>query len=128
MLILLLLFNSEFQAKECQNHVEQSIVGKLPVEVIAGKKNLEVRPTLVNKGEIVKHALGQNPKIDFLLCAGDDRTDEDMFRVLRSNITSSSEKILFTISVGSADKNTLAAWYVETCEELIDIINTLDAK
>jgi trehalose-6-phosphatase len=32
-----------FQAKECQYHLEEAILSKLPVEVIVGKKNLEVR-------------------------------------------------------------------------------------
>jgi trehalose-phosphatase len=32
-----------FQAKECQNHLENAILSKLPVEVMIGKKNLEVR-------------------------------------------------------------------------------------
>eukprot|EP00834_Sanchytrium_tribonematis_P002793 NODE_94_length_21525_cov_0.751003.p3 type:complete len:665 gc:universal NODE_94_length_21525_cov_0.751003:5458-7452(+) len=39
----------QFQAKECQNHLENSISGKLPVEILIGKKNLEVRPVSINK-------------------------------------------------------------------------------
>lgn len=31
-----------FQAKECQLHLEEAILSKLPVEVMVGKKNLEV--------------------------------------------------------------------------------------
>jgi trehalose 6-phosphate synthase/phosphatase len=31
-----------FQAKECQLHLEETIQSKLPVEVMVGKKNLEV--------------------------------------------------------------------------------------
>ncbi|OAD77688.1 glycosyltransferase family 20 protein, partial [Phycomyces blakesleeanus NRRL 1555(-)] len=74
-----------FQAKECQNHLENAIVSKLPVEILVGKKNLEVRPMAINKGEIVKRILSQNPDADMVICAGDDKTDEDMFRML-SNI------------------------------------------
>jgi trehalose 6-phosphate synthase/phosphatase len=47
-----------------------------------GKKNLEVRPIAVNKGEIVKRILYKNPDAEFIFCAGDDKTDEDMFRAL----------------------------------------------
>lgn len=72
----------EFQAKECQNHLENAVLSKLPVEILVGKKNLEVRPTIVNKGEIVKRLLVQHPESEFVLCAGDDKTDEDMFRAL----------------------------------------------
>ncbi|KAG0292977.1 threalose-6-phosphate phosphatase [Dissophora globulifera] len=71
-----------FQAKECQNHLENAVLSKLPVEILVGKKNLEVRPTIVNKGEIVKRLLLQHPEVEFVLCAGDDKTDEDMFRAL----------------------------------------------
>lgn len=55
---------------------------KLAVEVLVGKKNLEVRPLAVNKGEIVKRILYDNPDSEFVFCAGDDKTDEDMFRAL----------------------------------------------
>ncbi|KAF9289759.1 threalose-6-phosphate phosphatase [Mortierella alpina] len=71
-----------FQAKECQNHLENAVLSKLPVEILVGKKNLEVRPMIVNKGEIVKRLLSQHPEVEFVLCAGDDKTDEDMFRAL----------------------------------------------
>ncbi|KAI7867163.1 glycosyltransferase family 20-domain-containing protein [Spinellus fusiger] len=71
-----------FQAKECQNHLENTIVSKLPVEILVGKKNLEVRPLFINKGEIVKRILSQNPDANLVICAGDDKTDEDMFRTL----------------------------------------------
>lgn len=73
-----------FQAKECQNHLENAVLSKLPVEILVGKKNLEVRPTIINKGEIVKRLLSQHPDVEFILCAGDDKTDEDMFRALAS--------------------------------------------
>ncbi|ORX62736.1 hypothetical protein DM01DRAFT_320421 [Hesseltinella vesiculosa] len=74
----------EFQAKECQNHLENAIVSKLPVEILVGKKNLEVRPMSINKGEIVKRILSQHMDVDMVICAGDDKTDEDMFRMLNS--------------------------------------------
>ncbi|CAO3577456.1 unnamed protein product [Absidia cylindrospora] len=72
----------EFQAKECQNHLENAIVSKLPVEILVGKKNLEVRPMSINKGEIVKRILSQHADVGLVICAGDDKTDEDMFRML----------------------------------------------
>ncbi|KAJ2083837.1 hypothetical protein H4R24_000489 [Coemansia sp. RSA 988] len=75
----------EFQAKECMNHLEDAIVSKLPVEIVYGKKCLDVRPISVNKGEISKHLMGSHPeKWDFVMCAGDDKTDEDMFNALRT--------------------------------------------
>lgn len=48
-----------------------------------GKKNVEVRPAHTNKGEIVQRLLYQYPDTEFCMCAGDDKTDEDMVRPLR---------------------------------------------
>lgn len=70
-----------FQARECKKHLESTVAKKWDVEVMNGKANLEVRPTFVNKGEIAKrlvneygHAAGEPP--EFILCLGDDFTDE----------------------------------------------------
>ena len=41
--------------------------------VLVGKKNLEVRPLAVNKGEIVRRLMYENPDADFVFCAGDDK-------------------------------------------------------
>ena len=70
-----------FQAFECKKLLESTVAKKWDVEVMNGKANLEVRPTFVNKGEIAKrlvneygHAVGEPP--EFVLCLGDDFTDE----------------------------------------------------
>lgn len=90
-----------FQAKECQAHLENlSSQNKLAIEVLVGKKNLEVRPLAINKGEIVKRILYDHPDAEFVFCAGDDKTDEDMFRTL-FNLAPSSPEV-------EANDNTLA--------------------
>jgi len=54
------------------------VAKKYDVEVMTGKANLEVRPRFVNKGEIAKRLVqeygGEGP--EFVLCLGDDFTDE----------------------------------------------------
>lgn len=74
----------EFQCKQALDLLESSLAPRRPIEVLVGKKNLEVRPLAVNKGEIVKRLVYENPDADFVFCAGDDKTDEDMFRALRT--------------------------------------------
>lgn len=66
-----------YQAKECRKHLEETVTKKWPVEIMAGKANLEVRPTFVNKGEIASRLVHecQEPP-EFVLCLGDDFTDE----------------------------------------------------
>ena len=50
---------------------------------MTGKANLEVRPRFVNKGEIAKRLVeeyGEEPP-EFVLCLGDDFTDEGKSRI-----------------------------------------------
>ena len=70
-----------FQARECRKHLENTVARKWEVEVMAGKANLEVRPTFVNKGFIAKrlvdkYGLEPGKAPEFILCMGDDFTDE----------------------------------------------------
>lgn len=148
---------SAFQAKECQNHLENAIVSKYPVEILVGKKNLEVRPMSVNKGEIVKRILSKNSDTNLVMCAGDDKTDEDMFRALsaahfqqkqissptalrvsspnispKSTITphviwQEQDSSLYSITVGPSEKKTHANWHVNTPQQIIQVLQALAA-
>ncbi len=51
------------------------------LQVIMGNKVVEVRYHGVDKGTVVRRILAKTA-FDYVFCAGDDRTDEDMFRVL----------------------------------------------
>jgi trehalose 6-phosphate synthase/phosphatase len=53
----------------------------LGLQVMMGNKIVEVRNQGVDKGKAVKEIL-KNKNYDFILAAGDDRTDEDMFKEL----------------------------------------------
>ncbi len=63
----------------------------LPVEVRHGKKIVEVSSVHVNKGTAVARCL-REATCDVVLCAGDDQTDESMFRLKRAD--------LLTVKVG----------------------------
>lgn len=79
-----------WQAKECKSLLEKSILSKFPIELLSGKKNLEIRPSVMNKGEISKRIYSwYYPLVDFIFCAGDDRTDEDMFRCINHLVSMS---------------------------------------
>lgn len=110
----------QFQAEKCQQELEEKVATRYDVEVMAGKANIEVRPKFVNKGEIVKKLMAlhhQTP--EFVLCLGDDRTDEDMFRSLLDvqERWQKAEKPkhlpngaygIFPVAVGPASKETVA--------------------
>ncbi|KAG2233814.1 hypothetical protein INT48_005967 [Thamnidium elegans] len=88
------------------------------VDILVGKMNLEVRSLLVNKGEVVKR-IKQKQVWDFIMCAGDDQTDEDMFRVLQD------DRQAFCVSVGPLSKKTSAKYSVEHSEDVVNIIGQL---
>jgi trehalose-phosphatase len=64
-----------------------AIADDLGLRVTTGKEVLELRPPIrINKGTAaieLAAALGSLDQTASLLCAGDDRTDEDMFREVR---------------------------------------------
>ena len=133
---------SEFQAKECQNHMDNAIRSKYPIDILVGKKNLEVRPMSVNKGKIVEKILSQHPDCELVVCAGDDKTDEDMFRALSeavrrapssspttpvpmSSLQEGSGQTLFSITVGPPEKKTMANWHVSTSYGVVACLKSL---
>jgi trehalose 6-phosphate synthase/phosphatase len=66
-----------WQSRELQTHLEQAIIPKHSIEILTGKANLEVRPRDINKGEIVGRLVKEQAEdLDFVFCAGDDKTDE----------------------------------------------------
>lgn len=56
------------------------------MEVLSGKGYIEVKLAGINKGVAVSKILSKISKIrgdpDFILCMGDDRSDEDMFEII----------------------------------------------
>ncbi|BFZ56768.1 threalose-6-phosphate phosphatase [Savitreella phatthalungensis] len=119
-----------FQAKECQAHLESTIVTQYPVEILSGKANLEVRPRNINKGEIVRsllERLAPHARPDFVLCAGDDKTDEDMFAMLRKCATQGDIQLdaCFSVTIGAASKPTKALWHLLEPKDLISALELL---
>jgi trehalose 6-phosphate synthase/phosphatase len=80
---------ASFQAKELVVHL-QNIASKLPIEVLIGKKVIEIRPQNVSKGATVRKIMSLEPDADFVLCMGDDKTDEDMFAAIQHHLQRSS--------------------------------------
>ncbi len=100
---------------ECHRELESTVTKTWDVDVMAGKANLEVRPTFINKGEISKRLVRQyneeGEKVEFVLCLGDDFTDEDMFRALNGLSAQSDDareiepEHCFTVTVGASTRS-----------------------
>ncbi|KAF9205719.1 hypothetical protein BGZ49_003654 [Haplosporangium sp. Z 27] len=156
-----------WQARECQNHIEEAIGSIYPVHAIVGRKCLEVMPRDVSKAcaarTIVESISFLSPSsspqvtcsdqnrngrsssslsdcvsslsvsredlnsalesssvsnrnlspLDFVLCVGDDRSDEDMFQYVNGIELAGSESEkhrIVTCTVGS--KSSKAHWFV----------------
>ncbi|KAI0206614.1 trehalose-phosphatase [Astrocystis sublimbata] len=129
-------------AKAAHHELLSTVAKKWEVDVMEGKANLEVRPTFINKGEIAKrlvHHYGststvtsadgddktgganEGSNVEFVLCCGDDFTDEDMFRALNGLVgTELQNEHIFTVSVGASTKETLAKWHVLEPKDVLE--------
>ena len=63
------------------------MLSNLPVEIHHGKKIVEVCSIQINKGMVMEYLLSEQ-EFDKALCAGDDETDESMFRSQMPNLIS----------------------------------------
>ncbi|KAL6505870.1 Alpha,alpha-trehalose-phosphate synthase 6 UDP-forming [Orobanche hederae] len=117
------------QAKELLDHLE-SVLTNEPVTVKSGSNCVEVKPQGVSKGLVAKRLLstmqekGMSP--DFVLCIGDDRSDEDMFEVITSSIDGPSiapRAEVFACTVGR--KPSRAKYYLDDTVEIVRLMKGL---
>ncbi|MCC6866893.1 MAG: bifunctional alpha,alpha-trehalose-phosphate synthase (UDP-forming)/trehalose-phosphatase [Ignavibacteria bacterium] len=101
---------SSVKAKELHDELND-ITAKLDLQVIPGHKIIEIRNKGISKGDITAKLLAAN-KYDFIFCAGDDWTDEDMFKALPPNADS--------VKIGIS--STYAKYNLENCNDLIEIL------
>jgi trehalose 6-phosphate synthase/phosphatase len=101
-----------WRANELVNQLEGRLSGQ-PYSVLMGARVVEVRHVNMTKAAAVHAILAANADCDFVLCAGNDRTDEDMFQAVAASRLSSA-----SIYVGGL--NTSAEFFVETPTELLD--------
>ncbi|KAL2467335.1 hypothetical protein Adt_43186 [Abeliophyllum distichum] len=116
------------QAKEMLDHLE-SVLANEPVAVKSGQFIVEVKPQGVSKGiaaEKILRSMAENGRqVDFVLCIGDDRSDEDMFEVMGNAINSAilSNTSVFACTVGQ--KPSKAEYYLEDTAEVIRMLEAL---
>uniref|UniRef100_A0A2C9UFW5 alpha,alpha-trehalose-phosphate synthase (UDP-forming) n=1 Tax=Manihot esculenta TaxID=3983 RepID=A0A2C9UFW5_MANES len=113
------------QAKELLDHLE-SVLANEPVTVKSGQNTVEG----VSKGLVAKRLLstmqekGMSP--DFVLCIGDDRSDEDMFEVITSSMAGPSiapRAEVFACTVGR--KPSKAKYYLDDTAEIVRLMQGL---
>jgi trehalose 6-phosphate synthase/phosphatase len=72
---------AEFQVKKLDDELQVGLSNS-PVVVALGSKIIEAKAIECNKGNFLRSLLQDTQDDSFYLCIGDDRTDEDMFKVL----------------------------------------------
>ncbi|XP_072962761.1 alpha,alpha-trehalose-phosphate synthase [UDP-forming] 5 [Typha angustifolia] len=117
------------QAKELLDHLE-SVLANEPVSVKSGQHIVEVKPQGVTKGLVAERLLSTMQQkgifADFVLCIGDDRSDEDMFEVINGAICGpclSPAAEVFACTVGQ--KPSRAKYYLEDTAEIIRMLQAL---
>jgi trehalose 6-phosphate synthase/phosphatase len=126
-----------WQAKELLDHLEGVLYNE-PVEVVPGSCIVEVKPQGVSKGRVVERVLheitasssmlgsssmsaaGSLP--EFVLCIGNDRSDEDMFNAVSEGLKGGSTDV-YACTVGQ--KPSKAPFYVNDPADVVAILGKL---
>ncbi|CAK9137798.1 unnamed protein product [Ilex paraguariensis] len=117
------------QAKELLDHLE-NVLANEPAVVKRGQHIVEVKPQGVTKGLVAEKVLSTmvnsgNPP-DFVMCIGDDRSDEDMFESILSTVSSPSlpsAPEIFACTVGR--KPSKAKYYLDDTVDVVRLLQGL---
>lgn len=118
------------QSKELEDNL-QDILSGYPVNILRGSGvsdgYIEVRPIGVSKGNFLSHIVDilkqMHQKVDFVMCIGDDISDEPMFQVLRQLPTKGVLMSKYAVSVGK--KPTAATSYVDDPSQVMQLLAML---
>jgi trehalose 6-phosphate synthase/phosphatase len=126
------------QARELQYHL-QGVLTAFPVAVRVGKGYVEACPNGINKGSMAERAVdiamggggganspGVAAPLDYVLCIGDDSSDELMFQALHSKFgMHPADLSLFTVTVGR--KPSKAQAYLGDHTEVVELLKMLSS-
>ena len=102
----------EWLAKELVANLDQ-MLADTQLRAVRGQKSVEVKLIWANKGEVYARMMRNNAVPDFLLAAGDDATDEDLFARLPDEA--------WTIHIGRNQSR--ARYRLVDCFELKRLLN-----
>ena len=106
-----------------------NIINEYNLKIVNGKGFIEVIPQKIHKGYFISHILkrqikrGKTP--DFIMCIGDDLSDEKMFNYLSQKENEikkyCKDACVYSITVGK--KPSMAKYYVDSVKNVKEIIN-----
>jgi trehalose 6-phosphate synthase/phosphatase len=91
------------------------MLAESPVKAVKGQKTVEVKSLWANKGQVYARLLPSGALPDFILAAGDDVTDEDLFARLPESA--------WTIHVGKNQSR--AKYYLSDPDEMVALLGQL---
>lgn len=109
------------QAKELVDHLESVMIGEA-IEIVSGHLYVEVKPKGLTKGATVTR-LFKAIQPDFVLCLGDDRSDEEMFNVFNEQ---QHDATVYACTVGQ--KPSQAHYYVNDSKGVVTLLSQLIAQ
>jgi trehalose 6-phosphate synthase/phosphatase len=86
-----------------------------PVKAVKGQKTVEVKSLWANKGQVCSRLLRPDHMPDFIMAAGDDVTDEDLFGRLPDSA--------WTIHIGR--NRSKAKYYLANPDEMVTLLTEL---
>lgn len=118
------------QANEINTHLH-NIFEYCKLDIVNGKGYVEIKPKGVNKGyfvsHIIKSLISKNLCPDFIFAAGDDTSDEEMFKYLNSvssQLSYQNPKLkIFTTTIGK--KPSSANYFVNDTQEILEYLEVL---
>lgn len=116
-----------WQAKELLDHLE-GMLSNEAVVVTVGQAIVEVKPQGASKGaavdRILKKLSDERNAPDFVLCIGDDRSDEDMFTAME-HVTFSPHLTTEVFAVTVGQKPSKAPFYTNDTAEVASLLGRL---
>jgi trehalose 6-phosphate synthase/phosphatase len=107
-----------FQANELFTQL-QDLIKRRPLNVLRGSRVIEVRHRSATKAHATEEILKRYPEADVLLCAGDDRTDEEMMEAIPKAWRPR------TIACWVGGRNAVAEYWIEGSTELLAELDAL---
>ena len=102
------------QINKLRNELQKIIKNESQLEILEGKKVLEIKSVLYDKGSAAAELLAVQHYM-FTMAIGDDITDEDLFKAMPEDA--------FTIKVGNS--STLARYHLKRQEQLYQLFQEL---
>ena len=114
-----MLSHTPMQAKELLDHLESLMIGAA-IDVVSGQQYVEVKPRGLSKGATVKKILHETQP-DFVLCLGDDKSDEGMFQAFAEN----EDKCMAVFACTVGQKPSQAKFYVNDSRGVVALLSQL---